>query len=107
MDNSLFTLMLGSVSAIALTYLIVEGLKRFGAIGEDSFVTAPRAALLVAAALTGVVLAGEFVDGAQRYIDTAAPVVFGGLVAGLFYDIAGDLLLERARAAVAAFLGSK
>ncbi len=105
MDNSLFGLLLGGVPAVALVYLLVEGLKRFGFINEDSLFTAPRAAIVVAVLLTVTALVGKFVDGASAYIDIAAPLVFGGLIAGLFYDLAGDLLLERIRSAIAAFLG--
>lgn len=105
MANELFGFMLGSIPAIALVYLAVEGLKRFGFVSEKRMVTAPRAALLVALVLIILGLVGAFVSGAQAYIDIAAPIVFGGLVAGLFYDLAGDLLLQRVKAAIAALLG--
>jgi len=105
MDQGLFTLMLGSVPVIALVYLIVEGLKRFGFVSDKAWFTAPRAALATALVLIGVALAGVFYPAAQPAITAAAPVVFGGLIAGLFYDLVGDLLLQRVEAAIAAFLG--
>ena len=105
MADELFGLMLGSIPAIALTYLTVEGLKRFGFVKDKCWFTAPRAALIVALVLVALGLVSAFVPGAAAYIDIAAPIVFGGLVAGLFYDLAGDLLLQRIQAAIAALLG--
>lgn len=105
MANELFGLLIGSVPAIALIYLCVEGLKRFGFVNDESWFTAPRAALLVSFALIGLGLVSAFVAGAAAYVNIAAPIVFGGLVAGLFYDLAGDLLLQRVKASITALLG--
>lgn len=105
MADELFGLMLGSIPAMALVYLIVEGLKRFGFVQDKSWFTAPRSALITALVLTGVGLVSAFVPEAAQYINAAAPILFGGLIAGLFYDIVGDMLLERVQAVVAAILG--
>jgi len=107
MEEGLFALMLGSVPAIALVWLTVEGLKRFDFVRDDGWVTAPRAAILTALVLTGIALAREFVPESAQYIDVAAPIVFGGLVAGLFYDLAGELLFDRVASAIKALFGSK
>ena len=107
MDDGLFTLMLGAVPAVAAVYIIVEGLKRFGFVNGKSWFSAPRVAILAALGLTAVALVSEFVPATTPYISTAAPLIFGGLVAGLFYDLVGDLLVKRVQAAIAALFGAE
>ena len=106
MDNSLLQLALGSVPAIVLVFLIVEGLKRYGVVNGKGVLTAPQAGLTVALGLTVVALVAAFVPAAAPVIAIAAPIVVGGLVAGLFYDVAGAGLLVRVQAVIDALLGN-
>ncbi len=107
MADILFQLMLGSAPAAILVYLIVQGLKVYGLFDGEGWLTAPRAALTTALVLIVVALVSEFVPDAAPYIAATAPLVVGGLTAGLFYEIAGDPLLERVQAVIAALFGSK
>jgi len=107
MDNGLLQLALGSVPAVFLVFLIVEGLKRYGVVnGEGAWLTAPRAGLTAGLVLAAVALVAAFVPTTAPYIAVAAPIVVGGLVAGLFYDLAGAGLLARVQAVIDALLGN-
>ena len=108
MDNGLLQLALGSVPAIVLVFLIVEGLKRYGFVDYDdsAWFTAPRAGLTAGLVLAVIALVAAFVPAAAPVIEIAAPIVVGGLVAGLFYDLAGARLLARVQAVIDALLGS-
>ena len=107
MESGLLQLALGSVPAIVLVFLLVEGLKRYGFVnGDGTWFTAPRAGLTAGLVLAVVALVAAFVPAAAPIIATAAPIVVGGLVAGLFYDIAGAGLLARVQAVIDALLGT-
>ena len=105
MDNTIFQLMLGAVPAMFVIWVLVEGLKVYGFVSEDGRLTAPRAGLSVGLILTIIALLSEFVPGLAPYITVAAPVIFGGIIAGLFYELVGDPLRERVAAVVAALFG--
>lgn len=90
MEGLVPELVLGGVSAVVGVVLIVEGLKRLGLTGGGWF-TPERAALLTGVALGVLAVAVELpVEGITEYVNAIAPNIFGGLVAGLAYDLVGD-----------------
>ena len=101
--SDIYLLMLGAIPAVLLVWVLVSALKVYGFVREDSWLTAPRAALSIGIFLTVVGLVGEFVEGAEEVIAQAAPLLFAGLVAGLFYDIVGDPLLAAIKSAFEGF----
>jgi hypothetical protein len=103
--DEIFNLLLGAVPAMFFVFVIVEGLKTYGFVNEESWLTAPRAGLSTGLVLAVVALLEAFVPETAPYINTAAPLVFGGLIAGLFYELAGEALKKRVAAVVAAVLG--
>ena len=105
MDNEIFQLMVGAVPVMLVVWVLVEGLKVYGFVSEKSWLTAPRAGLSAGLILAALALVSEFVPSAAPYIQTAAPVVFGGIIAGLFSELAGDPLKERVAAVMAALFG--
>ena len=100
----LFTLFLGTVPAVLLVAVVVEALKRMGALSDGSLVTPQRAGIVTGLVLAAVALVGEFLPAAAPYIAVSAPLIFGGLIAGLFYDIAGARLLGVVERVFAALL---
>ena len=104
--NDIFTLLLGVVPAMFLVFVIVEGLKTYGFVSEESWFTAPKAGLTVGLGLTIVALIGAFYPAAQPIIQVSAPLIFAGIVAGLFYDLVGELLREKVAAVINALFGS-
>ena len=104
--DELFILLLGAVPAMFLVYLIVEGLKTYGFVNEKSWFTAPKAGLTTGLVLAAVALIGAFVPEAQPIINVAAPYLFGGLVAGLFFELVAGPLREKVAAVVNALFGS-
>lgn len=105
MEN-LFVLLLGAVPAMFLVFVIVEGLKTYGFVSDKGWFTAPKAGLTVSLGVIAVALVGAFVPGAAAVIAVVAPIVLGGLVAGLFYDLAGALFREKVAAVINALFGS-
>ena len=104
--NDIFTLLIGVVPAMFLVFVIVEGLKTYGFVSDKSWFTAPKAGLTVGLFLTVVALIGAFYPAARPVIEVSAPLIFGGLVAGLFYDLVGELLREKVAAVINALFGS-
>ena len=105
--DSLFNLLIGVVPAMFLVYVVVEGLKTYGLFDGDGWLTAPRAGLSAGLVLTIVALVGAFSPEAKVIIDAASPFVFGGLIAGLFYELVGEPLREKVAAVVNALFGTK
>lgn len=89
MEGLVPDLILGGVSAVVGVVLIVEGLKRLGLTG--GWFTAERAAVITGL-LLGVLAVAVYLpsDGVAGYVNVIAPNIFGGLVAGLAYDLVGD-----------------
>ena len=104
--NDIFTLLIGVVPAMFLVFVIVEGLKTYGFVSDKSWFTAPKAGLTVGLSLTIIALIGAFYPAIQPVITISAPLIFGGLIAGLFYDLVGELLREKVAAVVNALFGS-
>ena len=102
----LFTLFLGTVPAVLLVAVLVEALKRMGVVTDESAVTPQRAGIVTGLVLAAVALVSTFYPAATPYIEAAAPLVFGGLIAGLFYDIAGARLLGTVERVFTALLPS-
>ena len=104
--EKLLVLLLGAVPAMFIVYVIVEGLKTYGFVSDKGWFTAPKAGLTVGLGVIAVALIGAFVPGAEAVIAVVAPIVLGGLVAGLFYELVGDLLREKVAAVINALFGS-
>ena len=104
--DSIFNLLVGVVPAMFLVYVIVEGLKTYGLLDGDGWLTAPRAGVTAGLFLVVVALVSEFVPGAKPIIEVAAPLLFGGLIAGLFYELVGEPLREKVAAVINALFGS-
>ena len=102
--DALFTLFLGTVPAVLLVVVVVEALKRMGAVTDESLVTPQRAGIVTGLVLASVALVSEFYPVAAPYIAAAVPLIFGGLIAGLFFDIAGARLLGTVERVFAALL---
>jgi hypothetical protein len=96
---------IGIVPVVVLVFLAVEGLKAYGFISGDGWLTAPRAGLTTGILLGIVAFAAELFPDIANYIATGATYIAGGLVAGLFYDLVGAGLLARVKAGLAGLFG--
>ena len=91
MEGFVPELLVGGVSAIAAVVLVVEGLKRLNLASADVWLTPERAALLTGVLLGVLAVAVSLpVEGIAGYVEVITPNIFGGLAAGLAYDLVGD-----------------
>ena len=91
MEGLVPDLIIGGVSAILGVVLIVEGLKRLSLVSDKGLFTAERAAVVTGVLLGVLAAAVELpANGVAGYVEVIAPNIFGGLVAGLAYDLVGD-----------------
>ena len=90
-------LLIGVLPIVVLVWLLVEGLKVYGFISEDGWLTAPRAGLSAGIVLGLIALSVEFFPTYASYIILAVRYVFAGIFAGLFYQLFGDPILTFAQ----------
>ena len=99
-------LLIGILPIVILVWLLVEGLKVYGVINEGSWLTAPRAGLSAGVLLGLIALASELFPAYKDYIVLTIRYVFGGIFAGLFYELFGDPILTFAQNLVGRIFGS-
>lgn len=107
MDSLVPQLILGGVPVVVGVILIVESLKRLGFAGDEKWLTAQRAALLTGIGLGGVALGADpnLSGDVPAIIQTIAMYVFGGIAAGLGYDLVGDAFFQRLQATLNSLFG--
>lgn len=106
MDGSVvLQLLIGSVPVILGVFLIVESFKVYGWTNGTSWLTSPRVGISAGIILGLIAMVGELYPPAALYIATAALYFFGGLVAGLFYEMVGGAILIRVQAVLDALFG--
>jgi len=107
MEGFVPELMLGAVSVIVATVVIVESLKRLDFVSDKSAVNAQKAAVLVGFGLGLVWLATQLFPVAASYIVVAVLGLIGGLNAGLAYDLAGRAFFARLQKVTDALFGAE
>lgn len=99
-------LVIGVLPIIVLVWLLVEGLKTYGLISSESWLTAPRAGLTAGILLGIIALSTELFPEYAGYVILAVRYVFAGIFAGLFYEIVGDPVLSFVQTLIGRIFGS-
>ena len=100
-DPEALLIVLGVLPIILLVWLLVEAFKTYGLINEESWLTAPKAGLSFGVLLGLIALSTELFPAAAVYIILATRYVFGGIFAGLFYELIGESVMDFVKATVA------
>lgn len=105
----ILSIVLGGVPILVGVILIVESFKRLGFATDEGWFTPQRAALLTGIVLGGVALAADpgLSGDISTIVQTSATYLFGGITAGLGYDLAGKAFFLRLQAVLDSLFGVK